>query len=59
MIHLLNLQPRKTLTTQTPLIKGCTFTPLIEGVGPQKHYKTSGFRQVTPLIKGVNLQTID
>ena len=36
------------MSSHTPLIKGCTFTP-----GPSKHCKTSGFRHSTPLIKGV------
>ena len=30
-------------------------SPLIKGVELKKHYKTSGFGQSTPLIKGVSL----
>ena len=34
-----------------PLKRGWHLTPLIKGVGGQKHLKTRGFGQPTPLIK--------
>ena len=37
------------LTTQTPLIKGVAFHPLIKGVGVKKQYKTRGFEQSAPV----------
>ena len=43
---------RVTLITHTHLFKGGKFTPLIREGGVQKHYRTRGFRQSTPLIKG-------
>ena len=41
-----------SLTTHTPLIKGVEAHPLIKEVGLIKHYKTRGFGQPTPLIRG-------
>ena len=38
---------------------GRSFTPLMKGMELNKHYKTSGFGQSTPLIKGVNLYPLN
>ena len=37
---------------------GWQATPSIKGAGLKKRYKTRGFGQSTPLIKGVNLTSL-